>query len=87
MTDLQVLANQITAQNASIMTQLGPEIADRLRKNLPDMSDLDIGRVRVAVGTTLLPIFVSWPRVPVGWPKSRPIGPTSGIEPRSSGRV
>jgi len=56
--DLQDLADQVTAQSPDVMTLLGPQIAGKLRKKLPDMSDLDIGRVLVAVGTELVRFFV-----------------------------
>lgn len=54
---LELLADHITAGNAPAMNALGPAIADLLRKKLPDLSDVTIGRVLVAIGTELDSIF------------------------------
>ncbi len=56
--ELEHLANQITAGNAAAMNSLGPAIANKLRQKLPDISDVTIGRVLVAVGTELPQVFL-----------------------------
>ena len=61
---LEGLADRITASNASAMDALGPAIADRLRKQLPDLDDVTIGRVLVAVGTNLDWLFLPDSAVP-----------------------
>jgi hypothetical protein len=55
---LEGLADQITATNAAAMNALGPAIADRLRQKLPDLGDVAIGRVLVAIGTEFPQLFM-----------------------------
>lgn len=48
---LQVLADKLRAGGQTPAVMLAPAIADALRQDLPDISDTDIGRVLVALGT------------------------------------
>jgi hypothetical protein len=52
---LAVLADQLAATPAAGI--LGPLIADTLRKSLPDMGDVAIGRVLVALATEMPQLF------------------------------
>lgn len=56
-TELASLSDSIAANNRNIPTVLGPAIADKLRTELPDLDDLTIGRVLVAIGTCLPGLF------------------------------
>ena len=51
------LANLIQAQNRPAWEELGTRIADILRAALPDLDDVTIGRVVVAIGVQLDILF------------------------------
>jgi len=55
---LEGLANQITAATPASMDVLGPAVADNLRRHLPDLDDVTIGRVLVVIGTECQGLFM-----------------------------
>ena len=65
--DLAALADRITAVQPEVFSKASPVIADRLRKALPDMDDVSIGRVLVALTDDLGPMFLSDTPLPVLW--------------------
>jgi hypothetical protein len=55
---LATTANMITAGQRAATEALGPFIADKLRTELPDLDDLTIGRVLVALTIQMPALFL-----------------------------
>jgi hypothetical protein len=64
---LAAVADQIATVSPAVPTILGPAIADVLRKQLPDLDDVTIGRVLIALTSEAKDIILQAPSPGDAW--------------------